>query len=97
MLKYELKERIGIGSYGMVFKAQKKNDKKKIFVIKQITIYTNENKENIEEAKNEATILKQLDCKYIIKYYDSFEENKTLNIVMEYCENGDLSSFINDN
>ena len=29
MLKYELKERIGIGSYGMVFKAQKKNDKKK--------------------------------------------------------------------
>ena len=97
MLKYELKERIGIGSYGMVFKAQKKNDKKKIFVIKQITFYTNENKENIEEAKNEATILKQLDCKYIIKYYDSFEENKTLNIVMEYCENGDLSSFINDN
>ena len=27
--QYELKERIGIGSYGMVFKAQKKNDKKK--------------------------------------------------------------------
>ena len=95
--QYELKERIGIGSYGMVFKAQKKNEKKKIFVIKQIPFYTNENKENIEEAKNEATILKKLDCKYIIKYYDSFEENKTLNIVMEYCENGDLSSFINDN
>ena len=94
--QYQLKERIGIGSYGMVFKAQKKNDKKTIFVIKQIPFYTNENKENIEEAKNEARILKKLDCKYIVKYYDSYEENNTLNIVMEYCQNGDLSSFIND-
>ena len=82
--QYQLKERIGIGSYGMVFKAQKKNDKKTIFVIKQIPFYTNENKENIEEAKNEARILKKLDCKYIVKYYDSYEENNTLNIVMEY-------------
>ena len=95
--QYILKDRIGIGSYGMVFKAQRKDDKKTFFVIKQIPFYTNENKENIEEAKNEAKILKQLDCKYIVKYYDSFEENNTLNIVMEYCQNGDLSTFINEN
>ena len=95
--QYILKERIGIGSYGMVFKAQRKDDKKTFFVIKQIPFYTNENKENIEEAKNEAKILKQLNCKYIVKYYDSFEENNTLNIVMEYCQNGDLSTFINEN
>ena len=95
--QYILKDRIGIGSYGMVFKAQRKDDKKTFFVIKQIPFYTNENKQNIEEAKNEAKILKQLDCKYIVKYYDSFEENNTLNIVMEYCQNGDLSTYINEN
>jgi NIMA (never in mitosis gene a)-related kinase len=34
---------------------------------------------------------------YIVLYYESFEENNYLNIVMEYCDGGDLSHFIEKN
>jgi NIMA (never in mitosis gene a)-related kinase len=40
-------------------------------------------------------ILASLDSPYIVKYYDSFIENKILYIVMEYCEMGDLSKVLN--
>ena len=46
------------------------------------------------KARIEAKILSQLNHKYIVKYYDSFESNNSLFIVMEYCENGDLNSFL---
>ena len=69
---------------------------KQILVLKKIPFYQNENKANIEDAKNEARILKQLEYKYIVKCFDSFEENNSLNIVMEYCERGDLSSFLKE-
>jgi len=33
---------------------------------------------------------------YIVRYYDSFIDDKSrINIVMEYCENGDLHSYLN--
>ena len=87
---YKIIERIGFGAHGLVYKTIKKENNK-IFVIKQIPLF----KKNInKEAKNEALILKKLDCKYIVKYYESFEENNYFNIVMEYCEKGDLSSLL---
>jgi len=89
---YKLIERIGFGAHGIVFKSIKKEENK-IYVIKQIPLF-NKNINNIEEAKNEALILKKLNCKFIVKYYESFEENNTFNIVMEYCEKGDLSSLL---
>lgn len=53
------------------------------------------------EAMNEAktiyiqvNILKKLENNYVIKYYESFNENNNLNIIMEYCEGGDLSQYI---
>jgi serine/threonine protein kinase len=52
------------------------------------------------EAMNEVILLKkvnilnQLDNPYVVKYYKSFIENNYLNIIMEYCDGGDLSSFI---
>ena len=30
----------------------------------------------------------------MVKYFDSFEENNNINIVMEYCDKGDLNDFI---
>jgi len=36
-------------------------------------------------------ILKKLENNYVIKYFESFNENNNLNIIMEYCEGGDLS------
>ncbi len=43
-----------------------------------------------KEAVHEATILSSINSPYIVKYYDSFTEKNMINILMEYCENGDL-------
>ncbi len=88
---YKIIEKIGFGAHGLVYKSRKK-DNNKIFVIKQIPLF--KKNINIEEAKNEASILKKINCKFIVKYYESFEENNSFNIIMEYCEKGTLSSLI---
>ncbi len=48
-----------------------------------------------EEATKEATLLAKLDNRYIVKYYDAFVAKNKLNIVMEYCEQGDLNGHLN--
>ncbi len=46
------------------------------------------------EAINEVTILSKLDHPHIVKYYDSFIEKNLLNIIMEFCEGGDLANYL---
>ncbi len=48
----------------------------------------------IEEVSNEAKILSSINSTHIVKYYESFLENNNLNIVMEYCEAGDLGKLL---
>jgi NIMA (never in mitosis gene a)-related kinase len=47
-----------------------------------------------KEAVHEARILAAIDSPFIVKYYDSFTERSTINIIMEYCENGDLGMYM---
>ena len=54
-------------------------------------------KSQIEEVKQEATILSSLNSEYIVKYYESFVEGINLNIIMEFCDGGDLSKFLDLN
>ena len=89
---YIIEKELGKGTYGIVYKARSKNDKN-IYVIKQISL-TGLTKDQKNEVKQESEILKKIKSKYVVKYYDSFEEEDKLNIVMEYCECGDLSEFI---
>lgn len=91
---YLIKEKIGTGSYGVVYKVLNLNDKQ-IYVLKQISLF-GLNKSQIQDVKNEATILSKLSSHWIVKYYDSFEENGTLAIIMEYCDAGDLSNYLNN-
>ena len=49
---------------------------------------------NKREALNEAIIQHKLNNEYIVKYYDSFLEGNFLNIIMEYCDGGDLENYI---
>ena len=89
--QYKIKESLGRGQYGDVYKVLNTNDKK-IYCMKTILIQ-NENSIKIEKIKEEAEILKKLDNENIIKYYESFEEQDHFFIVMEYCET-DLKKFI---
>ena len=90
---YEIKQQIGTGSYGVVYKVQKDN---KVYVLKQIPINPNSTISQIDSVKNEAKILSSLKSKYVVEYYDSFEEKNCLNIIMEYCEGGDLGTYISN-
>jgi len=47
-----------------------------------------------KEAVHEATILARINSPYIVKYYDSFTEKANINIIMEFCENGDLGLYL---
>ena len=83
MLKnYIIEKELGKGTYGVVYKAKNKNDNK-IYVIKQISL-EGLTKPQKDEVKLESEILKKIKSKYVVQYYDSFEEENKLNIVMEY-------------
>jgi serine/threonine protein kinase len=62
-------------------------------VLKQIDI-SRMNSGQRKEAVLEATILSKINSAYIVKFYDSFTEKTTINIIMEYCENGDLGLYL---
>ena len=42
----------------------------------------------------EIQILGSLNSQYIVSYIDSFVSETKVNIIMEFCENGDLQTFI---
>lgn len=47
------------------------------------------------EALDEINVMSKMDNQYVVKYYDSFISNsKKVNIVMEFCEHGDLHKLL---
>ena len=89
-LDHQNKKVIGNGASGIVYKIlNKKNNK--YYVLKQILL---KNMDDIEQSKNEANILKNINHENIVNYYDSYEEDNSFYIIMEYCDNSDLSDFI---
>lgn len=64
-------------------------DDQRIYVLKQIDT-SRMSASQRKEAVHEATILSRLNSPHIVKYYDSFTDKNNINIIMEYCENGDL-------
>ena len=88
---YEIIERIGVGSYGRVYKVSKN---KKLYVLKEIPLNLSLAAEKINSVQNEADILSSLNNKYVVKFYQSFKKNQNIYIIMEYCDNGDLCTFL---
>ena len=60
------------------------------YILKKIYM----NSEELNKNENEVKIIKKLKHENIVKYYDSFKDNNYLFIIMEYCQNSDLSKFI---
>ena len=54
------------------------------------------NKEEIETIKKEATILSKIKNDYIVKYYDSFIDKNSFNIIMEFCDGLDLRKLLEE-
>ena len=88
---------LGKGSFGVVILVQRIIDGQ-IYAMKQVRINQLPEKEK-KNSLNEIRILASLSHKNIIAYKDAFfdENSKTLNIVMEYADNGDMSQKIKYN
>jgi NIMA (never in mitosis gene a)-related kinase len=86
---FEIGKELGKGSYSCVYICKRKADGKR-YALKQVKIAQLPTKDK-ENALNEVRILASL-SHMIIGYKEAFYENesKTLNIVMEYANDGDL-------
>ncbi|GAX78668.1 hypothetical protein CEUSTIGMA_g6106.t1 [Chlamydomonas eustigma] len=89
---FKVLEKIGSGSYGVVYKVVRKVDRM-IYAMKEIDLQGMSRKEQ-EECIRETRVLSSLDSDYIIKYYDSFLEKGKLYIITEYAGNGNLHDYI---
>ena len=89
---FEILKKLGKGSFGEVFKVRRKKDDK-IYVLKVVD-YSQMSSEEITSAVLECTVLAKVHSEYVCKYYDSFYEAQYINIVMEFCESGDLQQYI---
>ena len=88
---------IGKGAFGTVYLVKRKLDNK-IYALKKIIIEKMKKKE-IENSLNEIRILASISHPNIISYKEVFwdDDSNSLNIVMEYADDGDLSKKIIEN
>ncbi|XP_075866842.1 serine/threonine-protein kinase Nek1 isoform X3 [Microcebus murinus] len=93
MEKYVRLQKIGEGSFGKAVLVKSTEDGRQ-YVIKEINISKMSSKER-EESRREVAVLANMKHPNIVQYKESFEENGSLYIVMDYCEGGDLFKRIN--
>ena len=93
---FELGKELGKGAFGSVTIVKRKEDQK-IYAMKRVKIGRLTQKEKLNSF-NEVRILASIDHKNIIGYKEAFfdDKSKTLNIVMEYADGGDLNSKIKE-
>ena len=86
------RKRIGKGSFSTIYKCYH-NQTNKVYALKEIVI---DRKKNVN-VKREFEIMRKLNHKHIVKIHDVIVDTQLNNIyfIMDYYENGDLSSFLN--
>ncbi|CAD8107119.1 unnamed protein product [Paramecium sonneborni] len=87
MEKYKRIRKIGKGNFGDVWLVE--DNKGRQYAMKRIDLLF-----DTVDPQNEVSIMKVLKHPNIIKFYDSFEQNDKLCIIMEYAKNSDLSIYI---
>ena len=87
---FETIKKIGKGSFGSVYLVKRKKDSK-IYALKSV-ILSNLSKNQQESSVNEVRILASVHHQNVISYKEAFWDDNTssLNIVMEFADDGDL-------
>ena len=94
MENFEILEKLGEGSFSIVYKVRRKIDNQ-LYALKQVSLQ-NLKEKNILNSLNEIRLLASIKSNYIISYKEAFYEEKenSLIIIMEYADNGDLDKKI---
>ena len=87
---FEILSKLGDGSYSVVYKVRRKADDK-IYALKKVKLQNLSDKEK-ENSLNEVRILASVRSTFVISYKEAFidENDKSLCIIMEYADKGDL-------
>ena len=87
---FQILSKLGEGAYSIVYKVMRKVDKK-IYALKKVKLLNLSDKEK-ENALNEVRILASVKSNFVVSYKEAFfdEKDRTLCIVMEFADNGDL-------
>jgi len=90
MNDFQIISKLGEGAYSTVFKVKRTVDGK-TYALKKVKILNLSDKEK-ENALNEVRILASVKSNYVVSYKEAFfdEKDRTLCIVMEFADNGDL-------
>ena len=86
---YEISSKVSSGYYGTVSMACFKNDPSKFYAVKSIS-KTNLSMKSLRNLICEIQILAKLDHPNIVKYYETYDDDKYFHLVMELCEGGEL-------
>ena len=79
---------IGAGAFGKVFLSHNISDPSFKVAIKVLN--KNKLKRHIKVIREEVKILTKLDHPNIVKYYETYEDQKYMYLVMEHCSGGEL-------
>lgn len=88
--QYQLKQVIGKGSYGIVYKAENKTTGQ-IVAIKEINY---DNDDDLKEIMIEINLLKNLNHINIVKYHGFIQKMSNLYIILEYAAKGSLKTLM---
>lgn len=91
---YELTERLGSGSFAVVWKAIHKRDGN-LFAIKQFSepILTSSLRPRLQAEIN---ILSRISHPNVVRLFDVLEDDASICLVLEYCAGGDLATYIKE-
>lgn len=89
-VQYQLKQVIGKGSYGIVYKAINKKTEQ-VVAIKEVSY---DDDEELTDIMSEIDLLKNLNHINIVKYHGFIKKSHNLYIILEYCSRGSLKNAI---
>ena len=90
---YILDKSLGKGSFGEVF-LTKKEKSSKLYATKKIPLTHLQNEEFKKYITNEIKIMKMLQHDNVIKFYDCYQTENNLYLIMDYINGGSLSEYL---
>uniref|UniRef100_A0A182WY57 Serine/threonine-protein kinase ULK3 n=1 Tax=Anopheles quadriannulatus TaxID=34691 RepID=A0A182WY57_ANOQN len=90
--EYKLLERLGSGTYAIVYRAMKKTTKEILAV--KVMAKSKLSCTAMDNIISEISLLKKLKHRHIVEMRDFLWDEENIYILMEYCDAGNLSSYI---
>ena len=79
---------IGSGSFGIVYKTHRKKDHNSLVAIKVLDKHLLG--DHIVQIVKEVEVMNRIDHPNIVKYFETYDDNKYLYLVMQYVEGEEL-------